>query len=792
MRNRSRRMATFLTAALGAALLALPSSAAAASPDVVIAEVYGGGGNSGAPYANDFVELYNRGSSPVSLAGWSVQYASASGTSWSAAALSGSIPAGGRYLVKLAGGTSGGAALPAPDASGSMNMSATTGKVALVTSTAALGCGANCDTAAGVRDFVGYGGANDFEATVAPAASNTTSVARKTVTADGDDNGSEFAAGAPSPQNISGGGGGGGDDECDYPSTRIRQIQGAAHKSPMAGSAVNDVRGVVTAVNATGFWLQDPCGDTDPETSEAVFVYTGSAPTAKAGDEVAVKATVTEFRPGGTGTANLTTTELTAPTVTKLGTRAVPAATVIGAGGRVPPSAVIDDDANGDVEVSGTFDAATDGIDFYESLEGMRVQVNNPVATGPSTSFGEIPVLADDGAGASVRTTRKGIAIRSTDFNPERVVLDDAVLAGSTPKDVNVGDHFSGPAVGVLDYDFGNFKLELTSALTRVSGGLTPETTTAAGAGEVSIAAFNVENLDPTDPQSKFDGLARQIVTNLAAPGIIAVEEIQDNDGAANNGVVAADQTWAKLIAAIKAAGGPTYDWRSVDPANGTDGGEPGGNIRVGFLFRTDKVQFVGGTPGTATTAVTASASGNAADPIALNVNPGRISPANAAFNASRKPLVGKFTVNGKPLYVIANHFNSKGGDDPLLGRNQPPKRSSETQRNQQAQLVADFITKVRAIDTNARIAVAGDLNDFDFSATLAKLTAVGMTDLPSTLPDAERYTYVFEGNSQVLDHILISPSLVSAGYAYDVVHTNAEFAGQLSDHDPQVVRLKI
>ncbi|HEY1179913.1 MAG TPA: endonuclease/exonuclease/phosphatase family protein, partial [Phytomonospora sp.] len=622
-------------------------------------------------------------------------------------------------------------------------------------------------------------------------ASNTTSIARTTVTADADDNGAEFAPGAPSPQNISGGGGG-GDGTCAYPSTRIRQIQGAAHKSPMAGSSVTDVRGVVTAVNATGFWFQDPCADTDPETSEGVFVYTNSAPTAKVGDEVAVKATVTEFRPGGTATANLTTTELTSPTVTKLGTRAVPAPTVIGTGGRVPPSTVIDDDAGGDVEVSGTFDAATDGIDFYESLEGMRVQVNNPVATGPSTSFGEIPVLADDGAGASVRTTRKGIAIRSTDFNPERVVLDDAVLAGSTPAGVNVGDHFSGPAVGVLDYAFGNFKLELTSAITRVSGGLTPETTAAAGAGELSIAAFNVENLDPTDPQSKFDGLARQIVTNLAAPGIIAVEEIQDNDGAANNGVVAADQTWAKLIAAVKAAGGPTYDWRSVDPVNGADGGEPGGNIRVGFLFRTDKVQFAGGTPGGATTAVTATASGNAADPVALNVNPGRISPSNAAFNASRKPLVGKFTVGGKPVYVVANHFNSKGGDDPLFGRKQPPNRSSETQRNQQAQLVADFITGLRAIDAGARVVVAGDLNDFDFSATIAKLTAVGMKDLPASLPEAERYTYVFEGNSQVLDHILISPSLVSAGYAYDVVHTNAEFAGQLSDHDPQVVRVKV
>ncbi|GLZ80214.1 endonuclease [Actinorhabdospora filicis] len=784
MRNAIGRTAVFLTAALGLAALA-PASAQATSPDVLIGEIYGGGGNSGASHANDYVELYNRGAAAVALSGWSVQYASASGTTWAATPLSGSIPAGGRYLVKLASGGATGAALPTPDATGSTNMSATAGKVALVTTTSALTCGSNCDTAAGVRDFAGYGSANDFEGAAAAGGSNTTSIARGAT--DTDNNAADFTAGTPSPQNTAGGGGGG----CAYPGTRIRAVQGKAHKSPLAGAAVSDVRGVVTARNTTGFWFQDPCPDADPATSEAVFVYTSSAPTVAAGDEVAVNATVTEYRPGGASTANLSTTELTAPSVTKLGTKPVPAATVIGSGGRVPPTAVIDNDANGDVETAGTFDAATDGIDFYESLEGMRVQVNNPVAAGPTSGHAEIPVLADNGAGAGVRTTRGGIMVKAGDFNPERVILDDALLAGSTPA-VNVGDHFSGPAVGVLDYDFGGFRLELTSALTRVAGTLAPETTTAAGAGEVSVATFNVENLDPADPQAKFDGLARQIVTNLAAPGILAVEEIQDNDGPANSSTVDAAQTFGKLIAAITAAGGPSYDYRQVNPVDDADGGEPGGNIRVGFLFRTDKVSFAPGSPGGPTTAVSASASGNSADPIALSANPGRIQPANTAFNASRKPLVGKFLVGGKPLYVIANHFNSKGGDDPLFGRRQPPVLSSETQRNQQAAIVADFVTKLRAIDSAARIVVAGDLNDFEFSAPVSKLTAVGLTDLPGTLPDAERYTYVYEGNSQVLDHILVSPALVSAGYAYDVVHVNAEFAAQLSDHDPQVVRLKI
>ncbi len=784
------RVPPVLAAVSGAALCSIfvaAPPALATSPDVLVNEVYGGGGNTGAPYANDFVELYNRGAGSVSLTGWSVQYGSASGTTWLVTPLSGSIAAGRHYLVKLAAGTSGGAALPTPDATGTTNLSATAGKVALVTSTTALTCGATCHAAAGVRDFVGYGSANDAEGSPAPAASNTTSVARKNPATDTDSNSADFAAGAPSPENSTSGGG----DACNYPSPRIRDIQGAAHVSPKNGQAVSGVHGVVTAKKSNGFYLQDPCPDSNVATSEAVFVFTSTAPTVAVGDEVSVNATVSEYR--GSTASNLTTTELASPTVTKLGTKAVPAATVIGSGGRVPPATVIENDATGDVETSGTFDPASDGLDFYESLEGMRVTVNNPVAVGPSNSFGEIPVLADNGSGAGVRTARGGIVLRQTDPNPERIILDDAVLSSSTPSGVNVGDHFSAAATGVIDYGFGNFKLELTSTISRVAGTISKETTTAPSAGQISIASFNVENLDPSDPQTKFDGLAGTIVNNLKAPGILAVEEVQDNDGATNSTVVDASQTWSKLISAITAAGGPAYGYRSIDPVDDQDGGEPGGNIRVGFLFRTDiGLSFVAGTPGDATTAVGVVATGNTGDPVALTRNPGRIDPTNSAFNASRKPLVGHFKFGGKSLFVIANHWNSKGGDDPLCGHFQPPTRSSETQRNQQATAVAGFYNKIKAVDPNARVVVAGDLNDFEYSSAVGKLTAAGLTDLPATLSDAQRYTYVYEGNSQVLDHILLSASLAATTYGYDVVHVNSEFASQLSDHDPQLVKLTL
>jgi predicted extracellular nuclease len=323
------------------------------------------------------------------------------------------------------------------------------------------------------------------------------------------------------------------------------------------------------------------------------------------------------------------------------------------------------------------------------------------------------------------------------------------------------------------------------------SGGIAPEVTTTAGAGQLAAATFNVENLSPADPQSKFDRLAGMIVTNLAAPDLIAVEEIQDNSGPTDDGTVAADVTLSTLTAAITRAGGPAYTWREIDPVNDADGGQPGGNIRQVFLYRTDRgLSFVDRPGGTSTTGTSVTTIGGAP---ALTYSPGRIDPGNSAWNASRKPLAGEFRWNGQTVFAIANHFNSKGGDQPLYGRYQPPTRSSETQRHQQATVVRGFVDQILAVDSNAAVVVLGDLNDFDYSETTSILTSGGaLLDLPATLPVAERYTYVYEGNSQVLDHILLSQSLSATPYAYDVVHVNSEFANQASDHEPQVVRLPL
>ena len=785
-------------AVLASAFAFAPKQAAAVSNGVVISQVYGGGGNTGATLRNDFIELFNRGAAPVSLNGWKVRYNNATATFTADTALTNvQLQPGQYYLVQEAAGTTGGSLnLPAPDATGNIAMNATVGGVTLL------------DAGDAVVDRVGYGAtATLFEGAPTPAPSNTASILRAGFgCTDTDNNAADFFTSAsiggitplntasplhacgnvPPPTNTA--------TLASTPTTppvvgatRIHDIQGASHTSPLNSTTVSNVPGIVTVVRPNGFYYQDPAPDASDATSEAIFVFTSSAPAVTVGDAVLVSGTVTEFRPGGAASTNLTTSEIASPTVSVQSSgNALPAPVVIGVGGRTPPTTVIEDDAAGSVETSGMFDPTSDGIDFYESLEAMRVQVNDAVVVGPTNSFGEITVLPDNGAGAGPRTTRGGIVLGDnySDANPERLQIDDTITAN--PPQVNVGDSFPGAIVGVLDYSFGNFELLNTQALPApVSAGLAREISTAAGPNQLSLATFNVENLDPADGAAKFNALASVIVGNLRSPDIISVEEVQDNNGPTNDAVVDANVTYQTLIDAIVAAGGPTYIYRQINPVDDQDGGEPGGNIRVGFLFRTDRgLAFVdrpGATPTTANSVV------NAGGAPQLQYSPGRIDPTNAAFNSSRKPLAGEFTIAGQTIFVIANHFNSKGGDQPLFGRFQPPTRSSEVQRQQQAQIVAGFVSNILAIDPAAKIAVVGDLNDFEFSPVVATLKAAGLADLIETLPKAERYSYVFEGNSQTLDHILVSTGLLNRTALFDSVHVNAEFAAQVSDHDPQL-----
>ena len=188
-------------------LLVVPV-AQTASSTVVVSQIYAGGGNSGATYANDFVELLNRGGTAVDVSGWTIQYATASGTTWQPTALSGSIQPGRYYLVELASGGAVGSPLPAPEATGTANLAATGGKVALVRDATALTCGAtagSCAATSTIEDFVGYGSATDYEGTAAaPAGSSTNAIVRANGgCTDTDANSADFSTAAPAPRNSS-------------------------------------------------------------------------------------------------------------------------------------------------------------------------------------------------------------------------------------------------------------------------------------------------------------------------------------------------------------------------------------------------------------------------------------------------------------------------------------------------------------------------------------------------------------------------------------------------------------
>ncbi|MFI8422558.1 endonuclease/exonuclease/phosphatase family protein [Streptomyces sp. NPDC085479] len=578
----------------------------------------------------------------------------------------------------------------------------------------------------------------------------------------------------------------------DTAAVRIHDVQGTTRVSPLAGKQVTGVTGVVTGVrtygSSRGFWMQDPQGDGDPATSEGLFVLTGSAPTVAVGDAVSVDGTVTEYVPGGLNSGNQSLTQLSRPKVTVVSQgNALPAPVTIAPWSVPDAYAPEGDPANGGSINALPLKPRAYALDYYESLEGTNVRVSSSRVVGATDPYSELWVTVKPWEN---RNWRGGAVYGSyASQNTGRLQIQSLVPTAQQPfPKANVGDWLVGSTEGPLDFNqFGGYTLTARTLGTVVDRGLEREVTRKQHKNELAVATYNVENLDPSDPQEKFDALAKAVVENLAAPDVLALEEIQDDNGATNDGTVSAGQTLKKFTDAIVAAGGPAYEWRSIDPENNKDGGEPGGNIRQVFLFNPERVSFVDRAGGDATTATgVTGAKGRAA----LTLSPGRIDPANAAWEASRKPLAGEFSFRGRTVFVIANHFGSKGGDQALTSQFQPPNRSSEAKRLLQAQAVNAFVKEITAVDKHADVLVVGDINDFEFSATTEALTD-GDVLYPAvkSLPRSERYSYVYQGNSQVLDQILTSPGV--RHFAYDSVHINAEFADQNSDHDPQVLRFR-
>lgn len=561
----------------------------------------------------------------------------------------------------------------------------------------------------------------------------------------------------------------------------IRDIQGEDHYSDYQGATVKDITGVVTHVyNSSNFVIQDVNADEDNTTSEAIIVNKTSNGL-KVGDLVTVEGTVEEWYYEGYSdmkTADLPVTRIKATTAVANGTHELPAPLVIGED-IFPATEIIDNDG------LTTFDPEEDGIDFWESVELMRIAVPNAKVVGPQ-KYGEVVVVA----GNSTKTDFNvlgGINISENDYNPERVIVD----FDNESYDAKSGDYYTGDIVGVMGFGFGNYKLwteeDTLPEITRVEK---PVVVTEINKVEdkLNVAAYNVENFSNNvtqTPDEKVEKIAKSFVENMKSPDIITLVEVQDNDGATASNNADATESYERLIAAIVAAGGPTYAWTDIAPEYNKDGGQPGGNIRVGYLYNPERVTLAEGTKGGSTEAVTW-VDGE------LSKNPGRI--LTLPQENTRKPLAAQFEFQGEKVVVIGAHLNSKGGDQPLFGKNQPPVLGSEAERIELAKMINDFVKAGQEQDPNLKVIVAGDMNDFEFTPTLAALKGGILTNMVEKVPAGDRFSYYYQGNNQVLDHVLVTNNLADTALV-DMIHINANYMdihGRASDHDPILIQVDL
>lgn len=802
LNNRTRRLA----------LLALLSFAGTAQAQVVISQSYGGGGNSGATYKNDFIELRNNGTVAVDLSGWSVQYASATGSTWQVTALSGSIAPGGYYLIQEAAGSGGTTNLPTPDAIGTIAMSGAGGKVALVSSTTALS--GTCPASSAYVDLVGMGAtANCFEGTgPAPAPSNTAADLRKNDGAqDTNDNAADFITGAPNPRN------GGSPPPPPPTSATIPQIQGSGLVSTYAGQTVI-TEGVVTALRFNnGFFLQAVPGDGDPATSDGIFVFTSTAPPAAAavGNLVRVTGKVEEYTP--TSNPNqLSITEITGPTVELLATgQALPAAV------ELTPA---------DLGVLTTPEA-------LERLEGMRVSVASAVVTGPSDgSINEANATASGNGVFFVQLPNVDRAFREPgidvldvtaippgktpprfDNNNQRLMVRSWGQVGSTPINVDDGASVDG-LVGVLDYNSATWALlPDTSTPPTVSGGMAPMPVSDAAYNTATVASFNLQRffddvangngaptLTTAAMNTRLAKATLAICDYLKTPDILGTVEVEN----LNILTLLANKLQAECPSA------PTYVPYLV-PGNDV------GGINVGFLVNT---KSVGANPRVEVLSVTQYGK----DTVITNPN------SSTSILNDRPPLVLDAVVHAAnggawPVTVIVNHLRSLNGiNDTAAGSNGYPTEGDRVRvkRAEQALYLANLVESLRSANPARHIILVGDFNAFEFNDGYADV--MGIVEGSEAAEDQvleyraspitgplvngnslignpdERYSYSFTGNLQTLDHAVLSQSVLDGSHGVAVEHAriNADFAVdnygdgstpvRLSDHDPVRVTIAV
>jgi hypothetical protein len=573
----------------------------------------------------------------------------------------------------------------------------------------------------------------------------------------------------------------------------IAAVQGAGHRSPLAGRWVAGIEGVVTATEdsarSKGFWMESAAPDDDRATSEGLYAAWEGGFSLRPGERVVAGGKVEER---ASPESALPVTTLRIVSLAKVdvpsGSPGLRSPVKLIDGLRVP--AQIDDDG------LARFEPEADAIDFWESLESMRVEVPAGTVIGATRSFGDL-VLLPDGANLAGgnRTGAGGLKLDSGDGLPERFILSRRI-AGRMP-DFQVGDRIPAAFHAIVDYAFSGYRLQLLAAPEAPPGGRSCSDGAARSGdpGQLTLATFNIENFSVANAGERIAKLGKTVAGALGAPAIVALEEVQDDSGPVDDGVVTARATLEALLAAIALAGGPLYEAVEIPPENNRDGGQPGGNIRVALLFDPARIELVrrgSARPNDAVEII------GREPTMSLSLSPGRLAPASGAFDLRsgegvRKTLVAEFRFAGEPVFVLVNHWTSKWDDDRAFGARQPPRAGTAAKRLAQAKVVREFVDRMLAASPGARIAVVGDLNEPDDAPAVRLLQAPPLTNLPLAIEEGDRYSFNFEGNSELIDHVVVSPAL-AAGAVAEVVHlnTNCPDSLRVSDHDPIVVRLPV
>ena len=567
----------------------------------------------------------------------------------------------------------------------------------------------------------------------------------------------------------------------------IGEVQGESHESPLVGKEVVINNVVVTKTDKTGFYVQDKVSDNNPRTSDAVYV--ASAEKVESGDLLKVQGTVKEgymeeysVRPGQTfkkPAGSLTVTQIINATITKLGKADLPKALNIS---EKMPKDIVDNTPT-------KYNPETEALDYWESLEGMRVEVTKPKVTGPQYK-GDIYVLPGDYKGQKLNNIG-GVNLRPGVQNTE--VLPITVGNSFVAK---AKDYFNENITGVVTYKNKTYKIDPIdpNALKGLlqDGGLKREVSKIyPSEDKLTIASYNIENFSANNkghdetPEEKVDKIANSFIKEVHSPDIITLIEVQDNNGGVNDGTVEGVKSGEKLAQRIKSLGGPDYKYTEIAPVDGKDGGKPGANIRVAYLYNPKRVTLIGKEKGGSEEAARF-VNGH------LEKNPARIDPTSVHFEKVRKSLAAEFEFKGERIVVIANHLKSKLGDDAIYGSNQPSVENTKAKRIEEAKILNAFIKEGLRQNPNLKFVLTGDFNDFEFSDSVKTIVGNELVNLMAEHEQGDRYSYFYRGSNQSLDNILISKNIKDK-VVFSPVHINASFMeehGRASDHDPVVVQI--